>query len=253
MSLNKVLWFAALCLCGILAFGFVQNQESTQPLVVPVLSVEAGPTVDELVGVGVDGVDGLVGSASVFTGKVTKVIDGDTLLVDRRRGGEEKIRMASIDAPESSQQHGQESKAYLEKLVGGKEVQVQNLGTDRYGRIVGTIKLGRTNINKKLVADGSAWFYVGYENGNDYSVEQFKATKDKVGLWRSNGNIPPWLYRRLESLGTFGHNVVATGLYLDASGVLHNSRCTSKATQQNRWNGTDRYSNCTKCGGAIFD
>ncbi len=188
-----------------------------------------------------------------FTAKVTGVYDGDTFTAKRRGGVIVKIRLAGIDAPELSQRYGEESREILVKLLGDDSVRVQSLETDRYGREIAIVTVGKTNINEKMVLSGAAWFYADYPNGKDYSIGQLQACKEKKGLWAETGAIPPWLYRKLDSVGSFGHAAIEGGLYLDKGGVLHNSRCTNIVSSRHRWNGIDRYTNCTRCGGAIFD
>lgn len=188
-----------------------------------------------------------------FSAKVVNVYDGDTLTVKRRGKPEEKLRLAGIDAPELNQRYGAESRDTLIKLLGDDPIQVRCLGRDRYGRGIAIVTVGKANMNEKMVLSGAAWFYADYANGADYSIDQLRAYQTKKGLWAETGNIPPWLYRKLDSVGSFGHAAIEGGLYLDKGGVLHNSRCTSIVSSRHRWNGIDRYTNCTRCGGAIFD
>jgi len=70
-----------------------------------------------------------------------------------------KVRLDGIDAPEKNQSFGTKSKDALAGLVFGKTVTVQSKGTDRYGRTLGVISVGDTNVNQKLVAGGWAWHY----------------------------------------------------------------------------------------------
>ena len=190
---------------------------------------------------------------STFSAKVVKVYDGDTFTVKRRGGVTVKIRLAGIDAPELAQRYGQESRETLAQLLGDDSVRIECVDTDRYGRDIAFVTVGETKINEEMVHSGAAWFYADYPNGKDYSIGQLQACKEKKGLWAETGAIPPWLYRKLESVGSFGHAAIEGGLYLDKGGVLHNSRCTNIVSSRHRWNGIDRYTNCTRCGGAIFD
>ncbi|MFM7830676.1 MAG: thermonuclease family protein, partial [Planctomycetaceae bacterium] len=110
-------------------------------------------------------------SADDFLGKVVGVADGDTVTV--LRGKEQvKVRTDGIDAPEKNQSFGSKSKDALAGLVFGKTVTVQSRGTDRYGRTLGVISVGDTNVNQKLVADGWAWHY------KQYSSDQTLARSD---------------------------------------------------------------------------
>ena len=81
----------------------------------------------------------------VLRGKVINVVDGDTL--DVQVGpGKHRIRLAEIDAPERNQPWGDEAKRGLASKVLEHEVRVVVTDTDRYGRRVGKIFLGQTDI-----------------------------------------------------------------------------------------------------------
>ena len=129
--------------------------------------------------------------ADSFTGTVTRVIDGDTIVV-----GTNVVRLADIDAPELNQSHGLESKAALEHMVLDKQVRVESTKQDRYRRILTTIWLNGTNINHHLVACGAAWQYVKYSECRDLAALQTQARKQRIGLWRNPSILPPWHFRK---------------------------------------------------------
>ncbi|MEY4001578.1 MAG: hypothetical protein RI968_696, partial [Pseudomonadota bacterium] len=85
--------------------------------------------------------------ASEIVGKVIAVSDGDTITVLAPGNKPTKIRLAGIDAPESKQPFGQKSRQHLADMVFGKEVRVQVVNKDRYGRIVGVVYLPQTMPN----------------------------------------------------------------------------------------------------------
>mgnify|MGYP003334001861 CR=1 FL=1 len=51
-----------------------------------------------------------------YMGVVTRIIDGDSLVV-QHEDNYNKLRLRYIDAPEKSQDYGNESKKFLESLV----------------------------------------------------------------------------------------------------------------------------------------
>lgn len=91
-----------------------------------------------------------------FSAKVVKVSDGDTITVLTQNKESIKVRLYGIDAPEAKQDFGKVSKEYLSSLIAGKIVEIKSSGQDRYGRILGTIYAGNTDINAKMVEDGYA-------------------------------------------------------------------------------------------------
>ena len=189
-----------------------------------------------------------------YTAKVTRVYDGDTFVVDK--GGESvKIRLAAIDAPELKQTDGVLSQEKLSELLSNKEVSIEPVAVDRYGRVVAFVKVGEVELNKLMIDSGLAWFYVAYSYGHDYSDAMTFAKNNKIGLWKKQGVIPPALYRKLVQLGKLGENIMKNGLYLDSKGILHNKnfKCNGEVTNRNRWDGLSAYENCPVCYGAIYD
>lgn len=79
--------------------------------------------------------------------KVTKVIDGDTFMTDKRKNA---VRLANVDTPEKRQPGFQSAKNKLEKLVKGKEVSINTVARDKYGRSVAKVKVGILSVNKAM-------------------------------------------------------------------------------------------------------
>jgi endonuclease YncB( thermonuclease family) len=132
---------------------------------------------------------------------VLSVGDGDTITITN--GAQKtRVRLACIDAPETSQTpYGMESRQALQKLLPiGTEVTVRTKATDRYGRTVGEVLKGGTNINQSLVGSGNAFVYWQYISGCDrqtYSRLENDARLRKLGVWSvPNGIQRPWDYRR---------------------------------------------------------
>jgi endonuclease YncB( thermonuclease family) len=143
----------------------------------------------------------IVFALPVQAATVLSVGDGDTITIT---SGTQKIRvrLACIDAPETSQSpYGMESRQALQKLLPiGTEVTVRSKATDRYGRTVGEILKGSTNINEQQVASGNAFVYWQYISGCDrqtYSRLENDARLKRLGVWSvPNGIQRPWDYRR---------------------------------------------------------
>ncbi|MGL4403491.1 MAG: thermonuclease family protein [Fusobacteriaceae bacterium] len=131
-----------------------------------------------------------------FTGKVTKVADGDTITV-LANGKSVRVRFYGIDAPEKNQDHGIKSLNDLKKLLNEKTVRIEKKDKDPYGRIVGVVFLGEENINLKQVAEGNAWWYEYHaKNDTDLMEAQENAKEKKLGLWKNPKAIAPWEFRR---------------------------------------------------------
>ena len=67
-----------------------------------------------------------------ITGKVIKVVDGDTFDVLDSTSNTIRIRMNGIDAPENKQACGEASRKQLASLCAGKLVRIVKYSTDKY-------------------------------------------------------------------------------------------------------------------------
>ena len=130
-----------------------------------------------------------------FTGKVTAVVDGDTVMA-LRNGQVVKIRLAGIDAPEKEQDFGQESRQSLIALVQGKLVHVSTLAIDDYDRLVAKISVAGLNVNQEQVRRGMAWNY-SRSNKNTTLAEMEKAARvTRLGLWSQADPVSPSIWRK---------------------------------------------------------
>ena len=137
-----------------------------------------------------------------LTGKVSRVIDGDTIELLAKTSKENpynhitklKIRLYGIDAPELKQAYGKEAKEYLSALVLKQEVGLIIENKDKYDRFVGTIFLKGQDINKEMVKNGYAHAYESYST--KYLAQQADAKMFKLGLFKDENAIKPSEFRK---------------------------------------------------------
>ncbi|MFP4338394.1 MAG: thermonuclease family protein [Halothece sp.] len=129
--------------------------------------------------------------------KPGSVYDGDTF---RALCGydELKIKMCGIDAPETDQPGGIESRDYLRSLLpDDAEIIVIPIETDRYGRTVAevwndAITNGDQFVNAQMVFAGQAWHYQQY-SGNCPSRNAI-ANAARIGTQPTG--TPPWEWHK---------------------------------------------------------
>ncbi len=125
--------------------------------------------------------------------KVTRVYDGETLGVGGR-GIELKVRLAGIDAPETSrskrdsgQPYSRQARRYLAGLVLNKIINVDRYGFDPDNRVLGIVYVGTKNVNLELVKAGLAEVFRGKPpKGLDlgpYRQAENEARKAAKGMW----------------------------------------------------------------------
>jgi endonuclease YncB( thermonuclease family) len=138
-----------------------------------------------------------------FTCRVVGVTDGDTLTCLTQEKRQIKVRLAQIDAPEKAQPFGQRSKQALSDLAFGKDVEMEEETTDRYGRMVATVFNSGEDINLSMVQSGMAWVYDQYAHDQAYFAAQDAARGERAGLWADANPVRPSEWRhggRIETI-----------------------------------------------------
>jgi micrococcal nuclease len=91
------------------------------------------------------------------------------------------VRLYGIDALEHKPDFGTVARRYAGTLAHGKQVTVEEHGTDRYGRCVGVVLLpDGTNLNHELVRAGMALWYRKYAP-NDETLAPWRMKLEAQG------------------------------------------------------------------------
>lgn len=143
---------------------------------------------------------GVVLAQEEFKGRVTQVMDGDTVAV-WRDGAEVKIRLEGVDCPEKTQPFGMEAKEFTTALVLHKTVMVRVKTTDTYGRLVARVEVGGKDVSVELLKQGLAWHFKRYNRERTLADLEEKARDEGVGLWGGRKPQAPWEYRREQRAG----------------------------------------------------
>jgi endonuclease YncB( thermonuclease family) len=132
--------------------------------------------------------------------QVIAIKDGDTIEI-LKDGKPVRIRLYGIDAPEKNQDFGTRAQQYTSSLVFGKLVELEEKGSDRYGRVVGIIYLpdGRS-LNEELVSAGFAWHYKAYSKDPKLADLEAGARLARRGLWAGPTPTAPWEFRKSRRL-----------------------------------------------------
>ena len=107
-----------------------------------------------------------------LSGRVTYVVDGDTLDVNGVR-----VRLALVDTPERGQDGYQTAKDFVKKLCLEKDAQVDiddgQRGGDRYGREIGVVYCNGVNVNSELIDGGYAKMYTDYCEVSEFANDDW--------------------------------------------------------------------------------
>jgi micrococcal nuclease len=141
---------------------------------------------------------------AVLAGRVTRVIDGDTLDV-LLATGRIRVRLQGVDAPEHDQTGGAESRQWLQQRVQGRDVLLEPVTQDRYDRMVAIVYLGDSNLNRELLRAGHAWAFRRYLRSVDrvFCDIEFAARREQAGLWGGVAARAPWEFRATRGQGPY--------------------------------------------------
>lgn len=130
---------------------------------------------------------------------ISAVLDGDTL----RAADGRRIRLYGVDCPESRQARGADATAITRRLALGRTVKLEKVDQDKYGRVVGIVRLDDGSVlQEELLEAGAAWLYDQYCRRPvciGWQALENTARKRKVGLWSDPVPVPPWGWRKNRS------------------------------------------------------
>lgn len=133
----------------------------------------------------------------VFTARVTRVSDGDTLWVRPESGGARlKLRLEGIDAPEICQAGGDASRAALHALTLHRILEVKIRAQDDYGRGLARLTFQGKDIGAQMVLAGQAWSYRWRHSMGPYIQEEKSARLGRRGLFSLDGAQLPREFRQ---------------------------------------------------------
>lgn len=143
----------------------------------------------------------MAASAQVREGRVTHVVDGDTLdvLVSARRL---RLRLADIDAPERDQRYGLRSRQSLIALCGGELATIEVTGRDGSGLALARVACAGRDAGAEQLRLGMAWVLEHHSRPESpLRAVQQEAREARRGLWADGIPVPPWEWRRVARAG----------------------------------------------------
>jgi endonuclease YncB( thermonuclease family) len=137
-------------------------------------------------------------SRNTFCGKVKRVVDGDTFILE---GREQSVRLKGINSPEmSNKPYGDDAKKCMEEIVSGETVYIksteyQSASSRGNERIVAMVySSNKVLINAEIVRRGWAFpepeFFdiVPYDEAIEIDAALKYARSNKMGLWAKDPN-----------------------------------------------------------------
>lgn len=137
--------------------------------------------------------------------RLVRAADGDSFTLKDDRNQNVNVRLYGVDAPESSQRFGKQSREHLLQMLKGRTLRLKTLYRDNYKRAVAIVYLTENgaiderSVNQRQVQAGMAWVYDYFCTSdicNTWKLEEAMAQKQKIGLWKDSNPTPPWQWRR---------------------------------------------------------
>ena len=154
----------------------------------------------------------------LITGKVIRVLDGDTIRIKIQDRTIHSVRLQGIDAPEGAQQDAEKARKKLSDLVLGENVRVAAHKRDQNGMIIGTVYLRGQDVGLAQIESGMAWHFkqFAYEqtaaSRKTYSQTEANARTARLGLWGKDNPTAPWDFRNGRTTQPEVRDVKAAGL-----------------------------------------
>jgi endonuclease YncB( thermonuclease family) len=75
-------------------------------------------------------------------------------------------------------------------------VTVEVMDEGPYGRIIGRVQKGDTDLAASLALSGCAWHSRRYPTSQQIREAEQKARQEARGLWAQDNPVPPWQHRK---------------------------------------------------------
>jgi len=158
---------------------------------------------------------GVVFASTAFAyelkGKVLKIFDGESFLLQDKQKQKHRVKVLGIAAPIEGQPNYLKSKIFLRHLIQNRNVVVEWFKTQgdclRGGKnpnnpcqFLGKVFLDQEDISLQILLRGWAWHdprTLSEQTTPDrtrYIENEDKARKKKRGLWSTKNPVPPWQY-----------------------------------------------------------
>ncbi len=139
-----------------------------------------------------------------FTARVIKVVDGDTLWVQKGKQTQ-RIRLAGIDAPELRQKYGEHARQALSELCLDQSAHIQPRTMGRRHPLpnltLAAVRCHGQDVGLSQLRHGMAWWsrqqarFQPAAEAQAFEIAESKAQFESLGLWGDESPLAPWEWR----------------------------------------------------------
>ena len=109
-----------------------------------------------------------------------------------------RVRLYGIDAPEQGQDYGSRSRDFLDELCFGREVEINPLDIDQFGRTLAIVSVDGININEEMVRNGLAWSYKRFAKDSRLASLEQLARNEGLNIWSLEAPMHPSDFRKMK-------------------------------------------------------
>lgn len=86
--------------------------------------------------------------------RVEKVYDGDTIKIDRKIRGTNRVRINKVDTPEKGRPGFRKAADVTKRMVNGKKVTIEPVVKDKFGRLIANVYKDGKSVRARLKRQG---------------------------------------------------------------------------------------------------
>jgi endonuclease YncB( thermonuclease family) len=135
-------------------------------------------------------------AAPALQGRVTQVIDGQTLLLAAADGKPVQVSLSGVVTPLLCEPGGTEAREGLKDWALNQEVLAAPVGRPEGGRLVAKVTLNGDDLSRRMVEEGHAWSLREKWDRGPYVKQERMAGALSRGLHGMAGVHPPPQYKR---------------------------------------------------------
>ena len=142
-----------------------------------------------------------VAHGEALSGRITQIVDGDTLILADATHTPHRVRLRGVDAPALAQAFGQNAKTLLAARALNQTATGNCRPLDRTGYRPCLIRINGVDLGLEQIRIGAAWYRQTPDElpdeatRTDYAQAEFQAKIHRDGLWNSRNPTPPWSWR----------------------------------------------------------
>lgn len=136
---------------------------------------------------------------TTLTGKVSEVVDGQTVIMKTANFTSVKVKLQYIEVPgEAKNEFTAVVKNHLLQLLEGKTLRFQTRRMADFSILIGVLTADGVDVSQQMLRDGAAWYEIPEKENQEaaereiYLKVEAEAKAEKRGVWGIKELRPTW-------------------------------------------------------------